>query len=131
MDLEQFKIELAPVFLKYHEEIVVAYLFGSMANGALSSLSDIDVAVLMRNIDKKSAAALKFRLYADLCRKLKRNDIDLVLLNLSGNLMLNDEIVRYGKILYTTDDKAREEFELNLLHSCTDFKFQRLYAMGV
>jgi predicted nucleotidyltransferase len=131
MDMEYVQTELAPIFSRYHEEIVAAYLFGSTAKGVTSPSSDIDIAVLMRNGDKKSGAALKFRLYPDLCRALKRNDVDLVLLNLSGNLILNDEIVRHGKVLYTTDDDAREEFELNLLHRCADFKFQRRYAMGV
>ena len=131
MDVEQLKIELAPAFGKYHEEIVAAYLFGSAAKGETSSSSDIDIAVLTRSSDKKNGAALKFSLYADLCRRLKRNDIDLVLLNLSGNLILNDEIVRHGKVLFTIDDEAREDFELNVLHRYLDFKFQRQYAMGV
>ena len=37
MDLEQMKIELADVFVKYGKEIITAYLFGSMAKGAASS----------------------------------------------------------------------------------------------
>ena len=131
MDMECVKTELAPVFSGYREEIVAAYLFGSMAGGVTYPSSDIDIAVLTRNRDKKSRAALKLRLYADLCRSLKRNDVDLVLLDLSGNLILNDEIVRHGKVLYSTDDDAREEFELIVLHRCADFKFQRRYVMGV
>jgi len=131
MDIEQLKIELAAVFSKYREEIVAAYLFGSTAKGVTSLSSDIDIAVLSRNNNKINGAALKFSLYADLCRTLKRNDIDMLLLKLSGNLILNDEIVRHGKVLYTTDEEEREEFELNVLHRCTDFKFQRQYAMGV
>jgi predicted nucleotidyltransferase len=131
MDLEHLETELAPVFSRYRQDIVAAYLFGSMARGGASPLSDIDIAVLVRTRDKIDATALRFRLYADLSRKLKRNDVDIVLLNLSGNLILNDEIVRYGKLLYSTDDVAREEFELKTLHGCADFKFQRQYAMGV
>lgn len=130
MDTDHLKIELASVFSTYQEEIVAAYLFGSTAKGTSAPASDIDMAVLLRRGDKKSGAALKFRLYADLCRKLKRNDIDLVLLSLSGNLILNDEIVRNGQVLYASDDAAREEFELKVLHRCTDFKLQRRYAMG-
>ncbi|WP_298272092.1 nucleotidyltransferase domain-containing protein [Geobacter sp.] len=129
--MEHLQTELAPIFDKYHEEIVAAYLFGSAAKGQRSPSSDIDIAVLMRKRDNISGATLKFRLYADLCRKLKRNDIDLVLLDLSGNLILNDEIIRHGKVLYVTDQDAQEEFELKVLHRCTDFKFQRQYAMGV
>lgn len=131
MDPEQLRNELAAVFFKYSKDIVTAYLFGSMAKGVASSSSDIDIALLLHNNDKTSATDLKFRLYADLCRTLKRNDIDVMLLNISGNLILNDEIVRHGKVLYSTDDEAREEFELKVLHSSTDFKFQRHYAMGV
>ncbi len=40
MDIEQLKIELTPVLFKYHEEIVAAYLFGSMAKGAVSSFRE-------------------------------------------------------------------------------------------
>lgn len=130
-DMEQLKTELAPIFAKYHDEIVAAYLFGSTASGLTSSLSDIDIAVLPRNTDKVSGATLKFHLYADLCRKLNRNDIDLMMMGLSGNLILNDEILRNGKLLYVTDHDARDDFELKVLHRCTDFKFQRRYAMGV
>lgn len=131
MDTDHLKVALVPIFSKYQEEIIAAYLFGSTAKGMNSSASDIDIAVLLRNSDKMSGSALKFRLYADLCRKLKRNDVDLVLLSLSGNLILNDEIVRNGDVLYASDDAAREEFELKVLHRCTDFKLQRRYAMGV
>lgn len=131
MDAEELKSELIVSFSKYRKEIIAAYLFGSTAKGTTSPSSDIDIALLTRNSDKKNGASLKFRLYADICRTLKRNDIDLVLLNLSGNLILNDEIIRYGKVFYSNDDEAREEFELKVLHSSTDFKFQRHYAMGV
>lgn len=131
MDFEQLKRDLAAVFLKFSKDIITAYLFGSTANGEASSSSDIDIALLLHDNDKTSGAALKFSLYADLCRTLKRNDIDVLLLNTSSNLILNDEIVRHGKVLYSTDDGAREEFELNVLHNSTDFKFQRYYAMGV
>ena len=131
MDILQLKIKLAPVFSKYHEELVAVYLFGSMAREETTPLSDIDIALLIRNNDKKNGASLKFRLYTDMCRTLKRNDVDLLLLSLSGNLLLNDEIVRHGNVLYSTDDEAREEFELKLLHRSTDFKFQRKHIMGV
>jgi predicted nucleotidyltransferase len=131
MDAEQLKIELAEPFSRYREELIAAYLFGSSVTGLTSPSSDIDIALLMNNRNKTNGAALKFRLYSDICRQLKRNDVDLVLLNLSGNLVLNDEIVRYGKVLYSTDDTAREEFERMITHQCTDFKFQRLCFMGV
>lgn len=131
MDIERLQTELVPVFSKYDEDIIAAYLFGSVAQGAVTPSSDIDIALLLRSMDKEKGIALKFYIYADLCRQLKRNDIDLVLLDMSGNLILNDQIIRHGKILYSIDDDARDIFELRVLHACTDFKFQRRYAMGV
>ncbi|MDD2366038.1 MAG: nucleotidyltransferase domain-containing protein [Desulfuromonadaceae bacterium] len=131
MDFEQFKMELFTVFSKYQPAIITAYLFGSTAKGMTTPNSDIDIALLLDSNDKTSGATLKFSIYADLCRTLKRNDIDLLLLNTSDNLILNDEIIRHGKVLYSTDNEAREKFELNVLHRSIDFKYQRHYAMGV
>jgi predicted nucleotidyltransferase len=131
MELKLLENQLTPLFCKYHEEIVAAYLFGSTAEGVTTPSSDIDIAVLLHSRDKNCRAGLKLRLYADMCRVLKRNNIDLVVLSLSGNLILNEEIVRYGKILFSANDEVREDFELNVLHRCADFKSQRKYAMGV
>ena len=131
MDTEKLKNELAPEFAKYRDDIVAVYLFGSTASGATSPSSDIDIAVLAHTNDKAGSATLKLNLYADLCRKLKRNDIDLVMMNSNGNLILNDEIVRNGHILYSRNNEMRETFEQNVLHRAIDFKFQRHYAMGV
>ncbi|MCK5851304.1 MAG: nucleotidyltransferase domain-containing protein [Kiritimatiellae bacterium] len=132
-DKKRLQAQLLPVFSKYHKELVVAYLFGSMANGTESPSSDIDIAVLLRNRDKKSTVTLRLHLHADLCRALGRNDIDLVVLNLSGNLILNDQIARHGFVLYSTDDTDDEktDFELKVIHRCTDFKLQRYQVMGV
>jgi len=131
MDIPKLKRTLLPIFLLYPKEIIAAYIFGSTVKGTMSSSSDIDIAVLLRSGDKKKGATLKFRLYADLCRKLKSNDVDLLLLNLSGNLVLNNEVIRQGEVIYSSDDEAREEFELKILHRHTDFRSQRRYNMGV
>jgi predicted nucleotidyltransferase len=131
MNTEQLKRELASAFVKYRDDVVASYIFGSTVSGVMSPSSDIDIAVLARTCDKAGRVTLRLNLYADLCRKLKRNDIDLVFLDLTGNLMLNDEIIRNGQILYSNDNDARNEFELNVLHRSIDFKFQRRYAMGV
>ena len=132
-DKKRLQAQLLPVFSKYRKELVVVYLFGSMADETESSSSDIDIAVLLRGHDKKNATTLKLHLYADLCRALGRNDVDLVVLNLSGNLILNDQITRHGIVLYASDDSDDEktDFEQKVMHRCTDFKRQRYQTMGV
>lgn len=130
---KDLQTQLSPFFSKYKEELVAVYLFGSLAHGTNSSSSDIDIAVLLNSHAKINAATLKLHLYADLCRALKRDDIDLVILNLSGNLILNDQITRHGIVLYSTDDNDDEktDFELKALHRSIDFKSHRHLVMGV
>ena len=129
-DIASLRSRLLPVFLKYQNELVAAYLFGSLASETQTVHSDIDIAILPKDRDPERAVLLKLQLYTDLCRVLKRNDIDLVVLDLSGNLILNASIIRTGILLYSVDDDYREDFELKLLHTCIDFEHQRCYAIG-
>lgn len=41
---------LSDVFKRYGDNIIVAYLFGSVNNGNINSLSDIDIAILFKPI---------------------------------------------------------------------------------
>ena len=125
--------QLLPFFSKYSRKLVAVYLFGSAADGTATDSSDIDIAVLLRNTGNQEETFLRFNLYADLCRTLGRNDIDLVILNYTSNLILKDTIIRHGIVLYTADDSDNEriDFELKVMHSCTDFKLQRHRVMGI
>lgn len=131
MNCEQLQAELAQVFARHADGIAAAYLFGSTADGSACASSDIDIAILPRNRDKMRASDMKLRLYTDISRKLGRNDIDIVILDPAGNLILNDAIIRHGKVLFVAAPEIKDAFELNLLHRCMDFRFQRRIAMGV
>lgn len=132
MSNDPFAIQnkLESLFNKYQRELLAVYLFGSMADGSSSPGSDIDIAVLLSLSDRKRALELKLQLYADLCRHLQRNDVDLVILNLSTNLILKDQILKHGQLLFTSDDQAREDYELKVLHQCMDFKLHRQQIMA-
>ncbi len=121
--------ELRRFFEKHADQVRFAYLFGSAARGNQTVLSDIDIAVY---IAKETADAFdaKLSLHADLCRALKRNDVDVVILNTASNLILLDEVVRTGIILYDAEPGARAEFELRILHQAIDFKHHRTAVMG-
>ena len=67
----------------------------------------------------------------DFCRVLKRNDIDVVVLNTTTNIVLLDEIIRGGIVLVDRDIDLREEFEQKILHQAMDFKEQRIVFLGV
>lgn len=116
---------------RYRYDIEAVYLFGSCAAGEVNPTSDVDIAILLKSGSVKQAARLRFALYADLSRLLHRNDIDLVILNTSRNLILQDTIVREGKLLYSADDEARITYEVRTMHMCIDFKQQRKRYVGM
>jgi len=73
----------------------------------------------------------KLTLYADCSRLLKRNDIDIVMLNNLKNLILAESIVRNGVLLHETNQNQRINFELKTIHNAIDFRYQRKLAMGL
>ncbi len=125
------KEKLLPLFSKYNGNVLFAYLFGSVAQGNMSPLSDVDLAVFLSRQNEKSYFDIKCSLYADFCRVLKRNDIDVVVLNTTTNIVLLDEIIRGGIVLVDRDIDLREEFEQKILHQAMDFKEQRITFLGV
>jgi predicted nucleotidyltransferase len=129
--IDSIKKALLPVFEKFGERLVFSYLFGSAAAGETTSLSDVDIAVYFAGGKGDSHFEDRLSLYADICRALKSNDIDLLVLNSATNLIILEEIVRHGVILCDRDPDLREEFELKVLHLSIDFREQRLAVMGV
>jgi predicted nucleotidyltransferase len=121
---------IAAVLEGHGDAVAAAYLFGSTAKGDVGPLGDVDVAVLFSEQASASLLDLKLRLHADLCRALKRNDVDLLILNTASNLIIKDEIVRNGVVIFEGNPEAREEFELRVIHLCIDFKTQRRKAVG-
>ena len=119
------------VLEKYERQVLFAYLFGSSARGESTPSSDVDLAVFFAGGTREAYFETRPSLYADLCRALKRNDVDVVVLNTAVNLVLLEEIVRTGVVLYDRGPEMRTVFELETLHRSLDFKSQRLAVLGV
>ena len=130
MSVDSIKNAIFPAFER-DGRVLFAYLFGSVAKGDVSFLSDIDIAIYLSEVDPGAFFDIKLSLHADLCRALKRNDVDLVILNTAANNMLIEDIIRYGVVIYDCDTDAREGYEVMALHRAIDFKTQRLAVMGV
>ncbi|MCX8123856.1 MAG: nucleotidyltransferase domain-containing protein [Spirochaetes bacterium] len=129
MIIGDITIKLTPIFKHYN--VVFAYLFGSTAKNELSPSSDIDIAVYLKNGYPQKLFDTLLSIHLDTCRALKANDVDIVVLNANYNLMLIDEIIRNGILLYDADPPLREEFELKMIHAAIDFKTQRFITIGV
>ncbi|NOQ47221.1 MAG: nucleotidyltransferase domain-containing protein [Desulfobulbaceae bacterium] len=129
-DISDLKNSLAPVFQAHRDTLIFGYLFGSRATEEENQKSDIDIAVF---VDEPSSFSFSDRLllHGEFCRKLRRNDIDLIILNQANNLILLDQIIRSGIVIWDSDPSKREEFELRLQHVVIDFKYQRTKEMGL
>ncbi len=123
--LEKVRRRLSPVWEAF-PEVKFAYLFGSQATGKAGPLSDLDLAVYLKPYTHRRYLDL----YAACCRALKRNDLDLVLLNRTENLILLENIIREGKLLFERDRGARFEFEVETLHLALDFREMRRQILG-
>jgi uncharacterized protein len=127
---ETVKSALASTF-EMAGDVAAAYLFGSRANGGAGPLSDVDLAVLLTVYDPCLSGEIKLQLYADCSRALKRNDIDIVILNQTRNLFLLDEVARNGVLLFDRDPSSRQEFEFKVIHDAIEFREHRMKIMGV
>jgi predicted nucleotidyltransferase len=128
--IESIKRALLPLFEKYRGKVAFAYLFGSVAAGEAAPLSDVDIAVFIEAGNRETFFDDRLSLYADICRALKSNDVDLLVLNSATNLVILEEVVRHGVVLYDRDSDRREAFELRVLHQAIDFRHQRVAVMG-
>ncbi len=108
-------------------KVEFAYLFGSIPQGSSGPLSDIDIAVYL---NKEPSLDEELDLHHFLSRELKTDSLDLVILNRSKNIILMDEIIRTGLLLFEKNPELREDFELNVIHDAIDFKEQRRLFIG-
>ncbi len=115
-------IEQLERFLEKREEIQFAILFGSIAKGTSNKLSDVDIAVMLAPDFKDSSPyGYQATLTADLMQELKRNDVDVVILN-EAPILLKYEIMRYGDFIHIRDKQARIQFQVDTLNQYEDFK---------
>ncbi len=98
-------------------KIILAYLFGSRAQGKVGELSDYDIAIL---VDGEVADDFKYRFGSKLCRTLNTSKVDLIILN-SVPIELAYNVISTGKLIYQQSVADRVEFEANTLSKYFDY----------
>ncbi len=100
-----------------------AYLAGSLSNRtSFGHLSDVDIAILLMD-QIKSDQFLDYQLYffSELAKRLESDSIDVVILN-QASLLLKLQVIKYGQILFSRDEKQRVSFETKAVMDYLDFK---------
>lgn len=119
--------------LERHPNIIFAYLFGGLAKGRISPVSDIDIAVYLANVD--DILEVKLEILSLLSDTLNTDEIDLVILN-TAPLPLRARIIQNKKVLVDKDPALRYSFESLVLREYFDFSikeraiFSRRYNFG-
>ncbi|MEA2049784.1 MAG: nucleotidyltransferase domain-containing protein [Campylobacterota bacterium] len=102
------------------QNIKYGYIFGSYADDTFTKKSDLDIALYLENNNLDSKLQIIYEL-----SKLLKIDVDLVVLNDTKNIYLQENILKYGVIV--KDNIDRFDFEIKAWHNILDFKAFRRY----
>lgn len=111
-------------------DVIFAYVFGSLGTDREGAASDVDIAVYLAPDSNGDFFDARLRLYGRLSRALKRNSIDVVVLNSTCNMLLLYDILTQGTLVYDRAPELRMSYEQHTLHKAIDFKEQRRRRMG-
>lgn len=119
--------------LLHDNNVIFAYLFGGLAEGKVKPLSDIDIAVYLRDAD--NLAEYKLNLFDRLTDALRTSELDLIILNIAP-LSIAGRILLNKQILVDKDLPIRHSYESLTLRKFFDFRikedafFSMRYGVG-
>ncbi|TET90379.1 MAG: nucleotidyltransferase domain-containing protein [Methanomassiliicoccales archaeon] len=109
--------------LQKDDSVQTAYLFGSVAKGRSGPLSDIDIAVLLKeSLTPRERYEKRILLINEISSALRTDDVNLVIMN-GSPLLLNYNIIRDGKLLESKNESRRVLFETSIMSRYLDRKF--------
>ncbi|HLC16686.1 MAG TPA: nucleotidyltransferase domain-containing protein [Thermodesulfovibrionia bacterium] len=127
--------QLKSIFEDY-PYIASAWLFGSQAKGKVWQMSDIDIAILVK--DEAPAGRELFHeesyLSYRISKELGGKEVDLVNLKNQG-LIFQHNVLRTGRVIYDSDRDYRIRFETRVICNYCDFEptlrfMEKFYLQG-
>jgi uncharacterized protein YutE (UPF0331/DUF86 family)/predicted nucleotidyltransferase len=121
MNLFEKQSQLNKLFTQ--NPVNAAYLAGSLSSRtSFGHLTDVDIAILLMD-QIKSDQFLDYQLYffSELAKRLESESIDVVILN-QASLLLKLQVIKYGQILFSRNEKQRVSFETKAVMDYLDFK---------
>jgi predicted nucleotidyltransferase len=129
-DIHQKINSLVNIFIN-DSNIVFAYLFGGLLKDKPNPLSDVDVAVYVKNIKKLDY----LELFGNIANVIGTDEIDLVILN-TAQLSLTGRVLQNRKVLVDKNPFLRHKYESIILREFFDFTIKerdilkRRYGIG-
>jgi predicted nucleotidyltransferase len=107
-------------FLESRPEVQAAYIFGSVMTGRSRPDSDVDIAVLVSDkVMRGDAFRYRLDLMTSLMRILRRDDVDLILLNQAPALLAH-RVLKKGKLIFERSASARVAFQVRTVNRYFD-----------
>lgn len=109
--------------LEKEPEVLFSFLFGSYAKGTQNENSDIDIAIYLADeslIEKDPLYPSRLAIKIERAMPEKKT-VDVRILN-GSTLRFRSQVLRFGKLLFSKDEKKRIEFETYSLDLYYDFK---------
>lgn len=115
--------------LEGESDVLVAYLFGSEARGTSGPLSDVDVAILLR--DDGDLHGRHLELIEVVATVVGSERADVVLLN-EAPVTLGYRVLRDNHLLYCRDERARIRHWVTTVDRYLDMEpMRRIFAEGL
>ena len=121
LSVESLSAQLTEILLPY--PIVLAYLYGSVATGRVTPLSDVDIALVVDETRFSLSERLRLELTVagKIADRFDLADPDVRAIN-DAPVPFRGQVVAEGKLLFAADEAARVEFESKALDDCFDFR---------
>ena len=121
--------------LEKDEDILFAYLYGSLVFNSIHPESDIDITVYLKPSDIKEYIKKEEELLATLITKLHNDKIDLRILNTSP-FLLQYNIIKEGIPILIRDEAERVDFETRVMNRFFELKpclneYERMLSLRI
>jgi predicted nucleotidyltransferase len=107
--------------VEIHQDVILAYLFGSVARGQAYSTSDVDIAVLFKpELEAPEMLERQLQLNIDLSEIIQQ-EVQVSVLN-RASLFFAFQVIREGVLLYERSRQERVDFEVRTMKTYFDFQ---------
>jgi predicted nucleotidyltransferase len=108
--IAQLEQALPPILAQY--PVDAAYVYGSVARGTATSLSDVDIALLLADpVASYDRLKLELTIQGDIETTCNLSSIDARAIN-DAPLMVQGRIVQQGRLIYEYNHRHRVDFEV-------------------
>lgn len=123
MDVNKYKGKLAGIFKE--NQVVLAYLFGSAVGNKMTTLSDIDIAVLFSDrVKKENYFDKRLKIASKIDRVLKINKTEVLCLNQAPPLLKHEAVFK-GVLLFSKDKERQFRIENQVMKEYEDTRYLR------